>query len=63
MIQKNLKDLERIEVLIISCVKALLGNKYNSYIHAPRNAKLTSTRDVYEKTVLRRKNKSFQRRI
>ena len=63
MIQKNLKDLERIEVLIISCVKASLGNKYNSYIHAPRNAKLTSTRDVYEKTVLRRKNKSFQRRI
>ena len=63
MIQKNLKDLERMEVLITSCVKALLGNKYNSYIHPARNAKVTSTRDVYEKTVLKRKNKSFQRRI
>ena len=63
MIYKNLKGLERMEVLITSCVKALLGNKYNSYIHAARNAKVTSTRDVYEKTVLKRKNKSFQRRI
>ena len=63
MIQKNLKDLERMEFLITSCVKALLGNKYNSYIHPARNAKVTSTRDVYEKTVLKRKNKSFQRRI
>ena len=51
------------EFLITSCVKALLGNKYNSYIHPARNAKVTSTRDVYEKTVLKRKNKSFQRRI
>ena len=47
MIQKNLKDLERMEVLITSSVKALLGKKYNSYIHAARNAKVTSTRDVY----------------
>ena len=35
------------EVLITSSVKALLGKKYNSYIHAARNAKVTSTRDVY----------------
>ena len=47
MIHKNLKGLERMEVLITSCVKALLGNKYNSYIHAARNAKVTSTRDGY----------------
>ena len=35
MIQKNLKGLERIEVLITSHVKVFLGNKYNSYIHNP----------------------------
>ena len=50
MIQKNFKGLERMEVLITSHMKIFLGNKYNSYIHTARNAKVTSTRIVYEKT-------------
>ena len=50
IIQKNLKGLERMEVLITSDVKVFLGNKYNSYIDTARNAKVTSTRNVYEKT-------------
>ena len=55
MIQKNLKGLERMEVLITSHMKIFLGNKYNSYIHIARNAKVTSIRIVYEKTVMKRK--------
>ena len=55
MIQKNVKGLERMEVLITSRMKVFLGNKYNSYIHTARNAKVTSTRIVYEKTVMKRK--------
>ena len=43
------------EVLITSHMKVFLGNKYNSYIHTARNAKVTSTRIVYEKTVMKRK--------
>ena len=43
------------EVLIISHMKVFLGNKYNSYIHAARNANVTSTRIVYEKIVMKRK--------
>ena len=43
------------EVLITSHMKAFLGNKYNSYIHTAQNAKVTSTRIVYEKTVMKRK--------
>ena len=43
------------EVLITSHVKVFLGNKHNSYIHTARNAKVTSTRNVYEKTVMKRK--------
>ena len=42
------------EVLITSHRKVFLGNKYNSYIHAARNAKVTSTGIVYEKTVMKR---------
>ena len=60
MIQKNLKGLERTEVLIPSHVKVILGNKYNSYIHTARNAKVTSTRNVYEKTLIKREKKGFQ---
>ena len=60
MIQKNSKDLERIEVLITSYVKVFVGNKYNSYVHTTRNAKV---RNVYEKTVMKRMNRGFQRRI
>ena len=41
------------EVLITSHMKTFLGNKYNSYIHTARNAKVTSTRTVYEKTVMK----------
>ena len=43
------------EVLITSHMKVFLGNKYNSYIHTARNAKVTSTRIVYEKTVMKRR--------
>ena len=61
MIQKNLKGLERMEVLITSHMKVFLGNKYNSYMHTARNAKVTSTSIVYEKTLMERKR--FQSRI
>ena len=54
MTQKNLKRLER-KVLMTSHMNVFLGNKYNSYIHTARNAKATSTRIVYEKTVMKRK--------
>ena len=40
MIQKNLKGLEIIEVLITSHVKVFLRNKYNNYIHTTQNAKV-----------------------
>ena len=62
MTQKNLKGFEIMEVLITSHVKVFPGNKYNSFIHTGRNANLTSARNVYEKTVMKRK-KGFQRRI
>ena len=55
MIQKNLKGLERMEVLITSHIKFFLGNEYNSYMHTAWNAKVTSTRIVYEKTRMKRK--------
>ena len=56
MVQKNFKGLERMEVLITSHMKVFLGNKYNSYLHTARNdAKVTSTRIIYEKTVMKRK--------
>ena len=51
MIHKNVKGLERMEVLITSHMKIFLGNKSKSYKHTARNAKVTSTRIVYEKTV------------
>ena len=53
MIQKNLKGSEPIEVLITSHVKIFLVDKYNSYIHTAQNAKVTSTRNVFEKTVMK----------
>ena len=43
------------EILITSHMKVFLGNKYNSYIRTAPNAKVTSTRIVYEKTVKKRK--------
>ena len=49
------------EVLITSHMKVFLGNKYNSYMHTARNAKVTSTSIVYEKTLMERKR--FQSRI
>ena len=55
MIQKNLKGLERMKVLITPYMKVFLGSKYNSYIHTTRNAKVTSTRIVYKRTVIKRK--------
>ena len=55
MIHKNLKGLERMEVLITFHMKIFLGNISNSYKHTARNANVTSTRIVYEKTVTKRK--------
>ena len=57
MIQNNLKGLERMEALIASHMRLFLGNKY------ARNAKATVTRNIYEKTLMKRKKKGFQRRI
>ena len=37
MIQKNLKNLEKLEVWTTSRMKVFLGNKYDSYIHTARN--------------------------
>ena len=54
MIQKKIKGLEGIEALTTSHMKVFLGNKYNNYIHNARNTKVTSTRIVYEKTVVKR---------
>ena len=42
------------ELLITSHVKVFLRREYNSYIHTARNAKVTSTRIVYEKTLMKR---------
>ena len=36
-------------------MKVFLGNEYNSYIHTAQNAKVTSTRIVYEKNQIKRK--------
>ena len=55
MIQKHLKGLKRIEILNTSHMKVFLDNEYNSYTHTARNAKVTSTRIVYEKTLMKRK--------
>ena len=55
MIHKILKGLERMEVFITSHMKIFLGNKSNSYTHTARNANVTSTRIVYEKTVMKHK--------
>ena len=58
MIQKILKGLERMEVFFLlhpSHIKVFLGNEYNSDIHTARNAKVTSTRIAYKKTLIKRK--------
>ena len=47
------------EALIASHIKVSLGNKYSNILTA-RNAKVTSTRIVYEKT---NETEGFQRRI
>ena len=36
-------------------MKVFLDNEYNSYIHTARNAKVTSSSIVYEKTLIKRK--------
>ena len=36
-------------------MKVFLGNEYKSYIHTVRNAKVTSSRIVFEKTLMKRK--------
>ena len=60
VIHKNLKGLERMEVLITSHMKIFLANRSNSYAHTARNAKVTlgrigKGRIVHEKTVMKRK--------
>ena len=40
---------------IPSPMKVFLRNEYNSSIHTARNAKVTSTKIVYEKTLMKRK--------
>ena len=62
VIQTNLKGLERMKILTTSHLKVFLGKKYNSSIHTAQNAKATSIRNVYEKTVMKQK-KSFLRCI
>ena len=36
-------------------MKVFLGNEYNSYIHTAQNAKVSSTRIVYEKTLMKQR--------
>ena len=48
IIQKNVKGLERMEVLITTPMKVSLVNKYNSYKQTAWNAKVA--RNIYEKT-------------
>ena len=55
MIQKNLKGLERMEVLITSHMKVFRGNEYNSYIAYCSNGKVIFSRIVYEKTLMTQK--------
>ena len=55
VIQTNLKGLERMKILITSHLKVFLGKKYNSSIHTAQNAKATSIRNVYEKTIMKQK--------
>ena len=43
------------EVLTKYHVKVFLGNKYNSYIHTVRNGRVTSARNICEKTVMKLK--------
>ena len=58
MIQKKLKGLESFNY--IPYMKGFLGNKCKSYLHNVRNAKVTSTRIVYENC---NETEGFQRRI
>ena len=61
MIQKGL---EKMKVLITSHVKVFVDNKYNIYIHTAQNAKVTSTKNVCQETVIKyHKEKGFQRLI
>ena len=60
---EKFKGFRQNKVLITSHLKVFLGNKCNSYIRAAQNAKVTSTRNVYEKTVIKRKKKGFQRQF
>ena len=55
IIQKSLKGLEKIEVFyyIPFHMKVFLGNEYNTYIHTVQNAKVTFTKIVYEKTLMK----------
>ena len=36
-------------------MKVFLDNEYNSYKHTAQNAKVTSTKIVYEKTLMKQK--------
>ena len=43
------------EVFITYHIKFFLVNKYNSHVRTTRNPKVTSTANIYEKTVMKRK--------
>ena len=38
-------------------MKVFLGNKYDSFIHTVQYAKVTSTRNGYEKTVMKQEER------
>ena len=62
MIQKNVKGLERMEVLITSHLKVFLSNKYYSYILLKIQRQLPLAMFL-KKNIIKRKKKGFQRPI
>ena len=63
IIQKKFKELRKNGYFIYILCKGFYGNKYNSYVHIAQSANVTSTRNIYEKTVIKWMKKGFQRRI
>ena len=51
------------EVLITFHENLFLGIKFNSYINTAQNAKVASTRNVFDKSAMKRKTKGFHRHI
>ena len=63
IIQKKCKGFRKNGDFIYIPCKGFFGNKYSSYVHTAQSANVTSTRNIYEKTVIKWKKKGFQRRI